>query len=355
MKKKKWIMLLAVICFAIVLVPIPRRLRDGGSVEYMAILYRITKVHQFYENNSQNLYRDGIKIEILGKEIYSSVSKEPTSIPEEKISWDAITENGVNEELLWSQVNQADLATIAQILQDTIEEEIQEERENPELVVQEGWVRIFEKEGYRQVVEMGEKAAKPLYWILYKSKNAGLYEYLCSHALYEIMELNMQQANGEFTWSNAKEFLEQFNQEMRSRKPKDFTLIDQERKEVSLSEFYGKPMVLVFWASWCSPCKEELPSIEAAYQKYQEKVHFLAINMTSWGEETIENANHLINEKNYHFPVYFDLNASVEKAYQINYIPQIRFLNKDGSVYQSSQKVASEQEIIEVIEIMLQK
>ena len=119
-------------------------------------------------------------------------------------------------------------------------------RENPELVVQEGWVRIFEKEGYRQVVEMGEKAAKPLYWILYKSKNAGLYEYLCSHALYEIMELNMQQANGEFTWSNAKEFLEQFNQEMRSRKPKDFTLIDQERKEVSLSEFYGKPMVLVF-------------------------------------------------------------------------------------------------------------
>ena len=77
--------------------------------------------------------------------------------------------------------------------------------------------------------------------------------------------------------------------------------------------------------------------------------------MTSWGEETIENANHLINEKNYHFPVYFDLNANVEKAYQINYIPQIRFLNKDGSVYQSSQKVASEQEIIEVIEIMLQK
>ena len=61
MKKKKWIMLLAVICFAIVLVPIPRRLRDGGSVEYMAILYRITKVHQFYENNSQNPYRDGIK------------------------------------------------------------------------------------------------------------------------------------------------------------------------------------------------------------------------------------------------------------------------------------------------------
>ena len=45
----------------------------------------------------------------------------------------------------------------------------------------------------------------------------------------------------------------------------------------------------------------------------------------------------------------------MEKAYQINYIPQIRFLNKDGSVYQSSQKVASEQEIIEVIEIMLQK
>ncbi len=347
MKKKKWIIAFVFLVLTILLIPIPQHLKDGGSVVYTALLYRITKVHRLSEKGG-NL--EGIEIEIFGKKIYSNVVEEEKT---EEIFWEAITENGVDEKLLWSQIDQSTLENIARILQDTIEEEMQEERENPSLVLEEGWTRIFEKEGYRKVVEMGEKAEKPLYWIIYKSEQAGLYEYLCSQALSEIMELEMQKDSGELTWSDSKEFLEQFNQKILLERPKDFTVLNQDEKEVQLSEFYGKPMVLVFWASWCSPCREELPAVEAVYQKYQKDANFLAINMTTWGEETIETAKQFINEKQYHFPIYYDTNASAQNAYKIKFVPQIRFLDAKGNVYKSYQKVIGQEEMTKTMEQML--
>ena len=50
----------------------------------------------------------------------------------------------------------------------------------------------------------------------------------------------------------------------------DFTMYDLEGNPVKLSDFEGKPAILNFWASWCGPCKSEMPDIEAAYQKYGE-------------------------------------------------------------------------------------
>lgn len=353
MKKKKWIIGIGTILLASMLIPIPRYLKDGGTVEYTALLYRVSKVHRLNESDSETSYIEGIQIEILGKEIYSNVP-EVENTTKESSSWDAITENGVDESLLWSQIDQKALEEVAKILQEVIEEEVQEEKENPQIVIEEGWTRIFQKEGYRKVVEMGEKVQKPLYWIIYKSENAGLYEYLCSRALYEIMGFNMQKENGELTWTNSKEFLEQLNQIIIERRPKDFTVLDREGKEVKLSEFYGKPTVIAFWASWCLPCREELPSIESAYQKYQKEVNFLLINMTNWGDETVEGATNFVAENGYHFPIYFDEKAHAQNAYQIKSIPQIRFLDKTGSLYKSYQQVIGEEEIAKTMEEMLQ-
>lgn len=347
---------MAILLFATMLVPIPRHLKDGGTVEYTALLYRVSKVYRLKESASQTSYIEGIQIEILGKEIYSNVSdvSKAEDMPKEKLSWDEITEEGVDEALLWSQIDQKTLEEVAKTLQNVMEETVQEEKENPQLAIEEGWTRIFQKEGYRKVVEMGEKAQKPLYWIIYKSENAGLYEYLCSQALYEIMGFNMQKENGELTWANSKEFLEQFNQMILERRPKDFTVLDKEGKEIRLSEFYGKPTVLVFWASWCPPCREELPAVESAYQKYQKEVNFLLINMTNWQEETVKGAANFVAENGYHFPIYFDLESEAQKAYQIKSIPQIRFLDKTGSLYKSYQQVIEKEEIAKTIEEMLQ-
>ena len=69
----------------------------------------------------------------------------------------------------------------------------------------EGWTRIFGKKQYKEVVEMGKPAMKPLYWILYKSQNNGQYEYLCAAALCEISGIGGETTEiGTMKWSTAK-------------------------------------------------------------------------------------------------------------------------------------------------------
>ena len=60
----------------------------------------------------------------------------------------------------------------------------------------------------------------------------------------------------------------------------DFTMTDADGSEVSLSDFLGKPIVINFWATWCSPCKSELPTFDAAYATYGEDVQFIMLNLT---------------------------------------------------------------------------
>jgi hypothetical protein len=62
-----------------------------------------------------------------------------------------------------------------------INEEEQEERENPEIVITEGWTRVFKSERYKKVLNIGNSAMKPLYLIIYTSSNAGMYEYICAN------------------------------------------------------------------------------------------------------------------------------------------------------------------------------
>ena len=59
---------------------------------------------------------------------------------------------------------------------------------------------------------------KPLYWIIYKSPNSGMYEYICATALYEISGYDFMRENGELTWSTSKEFIEVFNEQILSER-----------------------------------------------------------------------------------------------------------------------------------------
>ena len=79
--KKKIIIVIIIIVLLIFLVPIPNHLRDGGTVEYKALLYKVTKVHRLISNeeieNTEQIkeYADGVIIEILGFEIYNNVNE----------------------------------------------------------------------------------------------------------------------------------------------------------------------------------------------------------------------------------------------------------------------------------------
>ena len=68
MKKKKIIIIVTIVVFILMLIPIPNRLKDGGSVEYNAVLYQYTKIHRLSERSSTG-YEDGWELKILGIKI----------------------------------------------------------------------------------------------------------------------------------------------------------------------------------------------------------------------------------------------------------------------------------------------
>lgn len=117
---------------------------------------------------------------------------------------------------------------------------------------------------------------------------------------------------------------------------KDFTVCDSEMNEVRLSDFFGKPIVVNFWATWCYPCKSELPAFNNAYAKYKDDVVFLMVNLTDNEQETVTSVKKFIAESGYDFPVYYDIAfdaSDAADAYDVRSIPETLFINADGSLY----------------------
>ncbi len=112
----------------------------------------------------------------------------------------------------------------------------------------------------------------------------------------------------------------------------DFIVLNSEGKEVRLSDYRGTPVVLNFWASWCPPCKAEMPDFETAYQTYGNEVQFLMVNLTDGSYETIETAKKHIRNNAYTFPVFYDTQSSAAIAYGISSIPVTIFITKDGYI-----------------------
>ena len=109
----------------------------------------------------------------------------------------------------------------------------------------------------------------------------------------------------------------------------DFTVTDAEGNEVKLSDFFGKPIVLNFWATWCYYCKEEMPDFERA-QKENPHVQFLMINATDGVRETVDTAKQYIAEQGFTFKVLFDTSQSAVYEYYITGYPTTYFINAEG-------------------------
>lgn len=110
----------------------------------------------------------------------------------------------------------------------------------------------------------------------------------------------------------------------------DFTVYDADGNAVQLSDYFGKPLVLNFWASWCGPCKSEMPEFQQKYEE-QTDVQFLMVNMTT-GRETKEDAQALLEQEGYTFPVLFDLDADAAMAYSVYALPTTYFIDAEGNL-----------------------
>ncbi len=111
----------------------------------------------------------------------------------------------------------------------------------------------------------------------------------------------------------------------------DFTMYDENEKEIALSDFSGKGIVLNFWASWCGPCINEMPSIQRAYEEYGDEVEFVVVNLTGW-EYNMNDGKKFIEESGYTFPVYYDLMGTASQIYGFDSIPRTFFVDKDGNI-----------------------
>ena len=115
----------------------------------------------------------------------------------------------------------------------------------------------------------------------------------------------------------------------------DFTVEDQEGNQVALSDFRGKPIILNFWASWCGPCKSEMPDFDAAWKAHGDEIQFLMVNLTDGRRETVDGTKRFVSKNGYTFPVYFDTEYRGADAYNVSSIPQTTFIDANGNVYKT--------------------
>jgi len=113
----------------------------------------------------------------------------------------------------------------------------------------------------------------------------------------------------------------------------DFTVYDTDGNAVSLSDFAGKPVVVNFWATWCPPCKAELPDFEDAWRKYGEDVAFLFVNLAD-SRDTTEVVEAFMEDGGYEFPLYYDTDGDAAYAYGIYSIPVSLFVDAKGNLEQ---------------------
>ena len=121
----------------------------------------------------------------------------------------------------------------------------------------------------------------------------------------------------------------------------DFTVYDGDGNPHKLSDFRGKPVVLNFWASWCGPCKSEMPAFQEAYETYGQEVTFVMVNLTDGYQETQASAQSYVSGAGYSFPVYFDTAMSAAIAYNVTGVPATYFIDAEGCLVSSAQGALS--------------
>ncbi len=109
----------------------------------------------------------------------------------------------------------------------------------------------------------------------------------------------------------------------------DFTLPQLDDQPLTLSDFRGKPVMINFWATWCPPCRRELPALQAAYNNYSDKIEFVAVDV----KENAPTVTAFIDQMGLTFPIVMDQSGSVsDVAYEVRGLPTTIFVDAKGVV-----------------------
>ncbi|MBA2870406.1 peroxiredoxin [Anoxybacillus calidus] len=110
----------------------------------------------------------------------------------------------------------------------------------------------------------------------------------------------------------------------------DFELKTLDGKSIRLSELQGQKVILNFWATWCPPCRAEMPEMQNFYEKHNKDVEVFAVNLTS--QDSRDKVHSFIKENGLTFPVVLDEEGDVLKLYKISPIPTSYIIDSEGII-----------------------
>jgi len=111
----------------------------------------------------------------------------------------------------------------------------------------------------------------------------------------------------------------------------DFTLETLAGENITLSDLRGHAVLINLWASWCPPCRAEMPDMQQAYEDYEERgFTILAINATN--QDSLSAAEDFVKDHNLTFPILLDSKGEVSRLYQLRSLPTSYFVDAEGII-----------------------
>ena len=128
----------------------------------------------------------------------------------------------------------------------------------------------------------------------------------------------------------------------------DFTLKDLEGKDVKLSDYKGKIVILNFWAVWCKYCKEEMPDLNELNKELEKDNEAVIITVDS--QESPEIVKDYISSNNLNLKVLLDQDGSVTQTYGITGFPTTFIINRDGTLYTYIPQMTHKEELLKILD-----
>lgn len=131
--------------------------------------------------------------------------------------------------------------------------------------------------------------------------------------------------------------------------PANFSGLTQNNTKISLSDYRGKYVILVFWATWCPPCRMELPHIQNLYEKYgknMKDIVFIGMN-----DENHEEVKNFLEKNHINFPTII----GKQNVFPVNAYPTMIILNKEGNLLDHAVGMIPEQMLDNYIKLKLEQ